>query len=449
MSEAITVSAGDTAWVLASAALVFLMVPGLAFFYGGLVRSKSSLNTMMMSAAALGIVGVQWVLFGYSLAFEANTPLLGGLGWWGFRGVGGEPNPAYASTIPHAAFAAFQGMFAAITVALVSGAVVERMRFRGYLLFLVLWTTLVYDPLAHWVWGEGGWLRSLGALDFAGGTVVHVSAGISALVAALVLGKRRDYGRVPIAPHNVPFTLLGAGLLWFGWFGFNAGSALGAGDVAANAFVTTFAAPAAALTAWMILDLIRTGRTTAVGAATGIVVGLVAITPAAGFVTPRAAVAIGAIATCASYAAVQWRARSMVDDSLDVFGCHGVAGIVGAILTGVFATTSVNPGGADGLLAGNPGQLTTQLVALAATIVLASVGTLVILLAVRALVGLRVPVADEIAGVDLSEHGEEAYVGGDVGDLAGRRAVLGGSVVLPAAEVAARRSGASAEAAPA
>src|SRR5690606_34512731 len=223
--------------------------------------------------------------------------LLGGLGWWGFKGVGGEPNPAYASTIPHAAFAAFQGMFAAITVALVSGAVVERMRFRAYLLFLVLWTTLVYDPLAHWVWGEGGWLRSLGALDFAGGPVVHVSAGVSALVAALVLGKRRDYGRVPVAPHNVPFTLLGAGLLWFGWFGFNAGSALGAGDVAANAFVTTFAAPAAALTAWMILDLIRTGRTTAVGAATGIVVGLVAITPAAGFVTPGAALAIGAIAT--------------------------------------------------------------------------------------------------------------------------------------------------------
>ena len=437
MSAAPAISSGDTAWVLTAAALVMLMLPGLALFYGGLVRSKSMLNTFMMSAAPLGLVSVQWVLIGYSLAFAAGSPYLGGLSWWGFEGVGAEPNATYAGSIPHLAFAAFQAMFAAITVALISGAVAERMRFRAYLLFVLLWTTFIYDPLAHWVWGDGGWLRTLGALDFAGGTVVHVSAGTSALVAALFLGPRREYRRIPILPHNVPFTLLGAGLLWFGWFGFNAGSALAANDVAASAFVTTHTAAAAALTAWMLLDLVRLGRPTAVGAATGAVVGLVAITPAAGFVTPRGALAIGVLAAAASYAAIVLRSRTRVDDALDVFACHGVAGIAGALLTGVFATKTVNPAGADGLLAGNPAQLGVQALAVLATIVLAAAGSAAILGLLRVTVGLRVSLADEVAGLDVGEHGEEAYTGGDVGALAGRRTALGDSVVIPAGDVAA------------
>jgi Amt family ammonium transporter len=435
VSPAVAVSAGDTAWVLISAALVLLMVPGLAFFYGGLVRGKSSLNTMMMSAVALGVVGVQWVLFGYSFAFEPGGALFGGLGWLGLAGVGADPEPTYSALIPHLVFAIFQAMFAVITAALISGALVERMRFTAYLAFILLWTTLVYDPLAHWVWGDGGWLRSLGALDFAGGTVVHVSAGVSALVAALLLGPRRDFKRVPLTPHNVPFTLLGAGLLWFGWFGFNAGSALAADGLAATAFVTTFTAAAAALCCWVLLEVTRSGRPTAVGAATGVVAGLVGITPAAGFVTPRAALAIGALAAGAAYGAMQWRARTHVDDSLDVFACHGVAGFVGAVLTGVFATTAVNPAGADGLLAGNPGQVWTQLIAVAAAAALAAGGSAVILLALKAVTAVRVAVSDEIAGVDLSEHGEAAYHGGEVGTLGGWRPALGDSVLIPAEEV--------------
>jgi ammonium transporter, Amt family len=428
MSAPVEISAGDTAWVLMSSALVMLMVPGLAFFYGGLVRRKSSLNTLMMSIAALGVISVQWVAIGYSLAFSPGSPLLGGLAWAGLRVVGATPNPAYAATIPHLAFAAFQMMFAAITIALVSGAVVERMKFSAYLIFALLWSTLIYDPLAHWVWGDGGWLHTLGALDFAGGTVVHISAGVSALVAALMLGKRRDFGRAPLVPHNVPFTVLGAGLLWFGWFGFNAGSALAANGVAANAFVTTHTAAAAALTMWMILDLLRNRHCTAVGAATGAVVGLVAITPAAGFVTPSAAIAIGVIAASASFFAMQLRARTQLDDALDVFACHGVAGIVGALLTGVFATKGVNAGGGDGLLAGNAGQLTVQLIAVLATIVLAAVGTVILLSLVKLFGGLRISLADEIAGIDVTQHGEQAYHGGDLDELAGG---LGDSIVLP------------------
>jgi Amt family ammonium transporter len=443
MSSPSSISAGDTAWVLTAAALVMLMLPGLAFFYGGLVRAKSSLNTIMMSMAALGIVSVQWVLFGYTTAFAPGTPMIGGLQWWGFGGVGGAPNAAYAATIPHLAFAAFQVMFAAITVALISGAVVERLSFRAYLLFVLAWTTIVYDPLAHWVWGDGGWLHSLGALDFAGGTVVHVSAGTAALVAAIMLGRRRDLGRAALVPHNVPFTVIGAGLLWFGWFGFNAGSALAANEVAANAFVTTHTAAASALVAWMLIDLVRTGRATAVGSATGAVVGLVAITPAAGFVTPRAAMAIGGLAACASYAAMQVRARTKVDDALDVFACHGVAGILGALLTGVFATKAVNAGGGDGLLAGNPSQLGVQAIAVAATIVLSGSVTAGILGIVRATVGLRVPMADEIGGVDQSEHGEEAYHGSDIGELA-HAGALGDSVVIATSELRGRPASRSA-----
>ncbi|MEO6211669.1 MAG: ammonium transporter [Gemmatimonadaceae bacterium] len=427
-STVVEISAGDTAWVLVSAALVMLMVPGLAFFYGGLVRRKSSLNTLMMSMAALGVISVQWVVLGYSLAFSPGSSLIGGFAWAGLRVVGASANPTYAATIPHLAFAAFQMMFAAITIALVSGAVVERMKFSAYVLFAVLWSTLIYDPLAHWVWGDGGWLHTMGALDFAGGTVVHISAGISALVAALMLGKRRDFGRAPLVPHNVPFTVLGAGLLWFGWFGFNAGSALAANGVAANAFVTTHTAAAAALTMWMVLDLLRNRHCTAVGAATGAVVGLVAITPAAGYVTPSAAIAIGVIAATASFFAMQMRARTQLDDALDVFACHGVAGIFGALLTGVFATKSVNAGGGDGVLAGNPHQLTVQILAVLATVLLAGIGTAILLSVVKAFGGLRISLADEIAGIDVAEHGEQAYHGGDLDELAGG---LGDSIVLP------------------
>ena len=413
--QEVTLSAGDTSWVLTSSALVMLMTVGLAFFYGGLVRPKSALNTIMMSVIALGVIGVQWVVFGYSISFRPGGPWLGGWSWVGFNGVGITADPTYSATIPLQAHAAFQGMFAIITPALISGAIVERMRFRGYLLFLVLWAALVYDPLAHWVWGiagSGGWLFKRGALDFAGGTVVHLSAGVSALVAAKMLGPRKDFQRAPLAPHNVPFVVLGAGLLWFGWFGFNAGSALAANGVAALAFVNTNTAAAAAVVTWGLLDLLRTGKVTAVGAATGAVVGLVGITPAAGFVTPMAAIAIGLICACISYGAIQIRSRSKLDDSLDVFSCHGLGGAAGALLTGVFATKLANPAGADGLLAGNPGQMVTQLIAVGAAIALSVVGTVVIMTIVKFTVGVRSSVREEISGLDVSDHGEEAYPGG-------------------------------------
>jgi len=422
------ISAGDTAWVLISTGLVMVMVPGLALFYGGLVRARAALNTFMMSLAALAIVSVQWVLFGYSLSFAPGNGLLGGLAWRGLLGVGAEPAAAYVETVPHLAFAAFQMMFAGIAVALVSGALVERIKFRVYLLFAVVWTTLVYDPLAHWVWSADGWLHHLGALDFAGGTVVHISAGTAALIAAIIIGQRKDLGRrTPLVPHNVPFTLVGAGLLWFGWFGFNAGSALGANGVAVNALVTTHTAAAAALVAWVLLDIVRMGQATAVGAATGAVVGLVAITPAAGYVTPISAIAIGILAAGMSYAAIQLRGRTQVDDALDVFACHGVAGIAGALLTGIFASKSVNPAGADGLLAGNASLLGVQALAVTATIGFTAVVTGAVLLPLRAMGSLRVAMSDELTGIDQSEHGEVAYhdAGGVLGGLP-----LGGGVIL-------------------
>ncbi|MEX1184716.1 MAG: ammonium transporter [Gemmatimonadota bacterium] len=427
--QATPLSAGDTAWVLASAALVLLMVPGLALFYGGMVRGKNVLNTLMMSMAALAVVGVQWILIGYSLSFGGSSSWIGGLELVGFAGVTGAPADA-DGTIPHLAFAVFQGMFAVITVALISGALVERMSFRAYLLFAILWTTLVYDPLCHWVWGEGGWLGELGALDFAGGTVVHISAGASALIAAVIVGPRRDYRRLPLVPHNVPFTLFGAGLLWFGWFGFNAGSALSAGETAAVAFAATFAAPAAALTMWILLDLYRTGRTTAVGAATGVVVGLVAVTPAAGFVTPVGALAIGALAASVSYGAIQLRSRIAIDDSLDVFACHGVAGVMGALLTGVFATTAVNPDGADGLLHGGTALIGAQAIAVLATLAFAGVLTAVILKLVALITPLRVPVGAELGGLDVGEHGEAAHHFDELGVGSGVRPSLGESVLV-------------------
>jgi len=399
--------AADVAWMLMATALVLLMTPALGFFYGGLVRSKNALNTLMMSVSALGFVGVAWAVAGYSLAFAPGSALVGDLSRIALRGVGLEAQ----GTIPHLLFMAYQGTFAIITAALISGAIVERMRFGPYLAFLTLWSLLVYAPVAHWVWG-GGWLARLGALDFAGGTVVHITAGAAAFVAALVLGPRKDYARQAFLPHNVAFTVLGAGLLWFGWFGFNAGSALAASPSAALAFVNTMLAPATTLIVWTLLDLHRTGKVTGVGAATGIVVGLVAITPAAGFVGPMAAVVLGGLAALPSYFALLWRARTRLDDSLDVVAAHGVGGTVGALLTGVLANKAWN-GTADGLLFGNPGQLGVQALAVVVVIAFSALGTLAILKLIAVFGALRVDPRSEGLGLDVSEHGEEAYARGE------------------------------------
>ena len=435
MSASAQISAGDTAWVLVSTAFVLLMLPGLALFYGGLVRTRAVLNTFMMSVAAVAAVGVQWVLAGYSLSFGPGS-LIGDLSWGGLIGVGAAPGP-YSAAIPNAAFAGFQAMFAGIAVALISGAMVERIRFHVFVIFAVLWTTLVYDPLAHWVWASDGWLRSLGALDFAGGTVVHISAGTAALVAAVMLGRRRDFGRAPLRPHNVVFTLTGAALLWVGWMGFNAGSALAADGVAAMALVNTHAAAAAAVITWLTIEFMRSGQATAVGAATGAVVGLVAITPAAGYVTPISALAIGALGAGASYAAVQWRSRTSIDDALDVFACHGVAGIAGALLTGVFASKAVNPAGVDGLLYGNVRLLGVQALAVVCTIAFAAPVTALVLGRLRAIGSVRVPLTDELSGVDVSEHGERAYDDGEMSALAGAGLTISEPVVIARAEKAA------------
>jgi Amt family ammonium transporter len=383
------------------------MTPALGFFYGGLVRQKNALNTMMMSVCALGFAGLAWALVGYSIAFGRGNGWRGDLSMAFLRGVDLAPQ----GTIPHLLFFAFQGTFAIITAALISGAVVERMRFGPYLAFLTLWGILVYAPVAHWVWG-GGWLGKLGALDFAGGTVVHVNAAAAALTAALLLKPRKDYARQAILPHNVPFTLLGAGLLWFGWFGFNGGSALAANGIAALAFVNTMLAPIATLVVWTLVDLARTGRATAVGAATAIVVGLVAVTPAAGFVSPISAILIGAVAAIPSYFVLLWRARTRVDDSLDVVAAHGVGGTVGALLTGVLAQKSWN-GVADGLLFGNPRQLAVQVVGILATIAFSAAGTFAIIKLVRLLAPVRATARDEGLGLDVTQHGEEAYSRGE------------------------------------
>jgi Amt family ammonium transporter len=398
------INPADTAWLLVSTALVLLMTPALAFFYGGLVRSKNALNTMMMSFVALGFVGILWAMLGYSLAFGAGNNWIGDLSRLFLNGVTPDPQ----GTIPHVLFMAFQGTFAIITAALISGAIVERMRFSAYVLFISLWTLAVYSPIAHWVWG-GGWLAKMGALDFAGGTVVHVNAAVAALVAALVIGKRQEYPSSSLLPHNVPFTLLGAGLLWFGWFGFNAGSALAANNIAGLAFVTTMLAPAATLVVWTFLDAIRSGKPTAVGTATAIVVGLVAVTPAAGFISPMSAIALGGIAAIPSYLAMVWRARTSLDDSLDVVAAHGVGGTVGALLTGVFAQKSLN-GLADGALFGNPGQVAIQGAAVLAAIVYSGAASFVLLKLVSLVLPLRAESRDESTGLDISQHGEEAYL---------------------------------------
>ena len=415
------IDSGDTAWMLISSALVLLMTPGLAFFYGGLVRSRNVLNTMMMSLVMMGLIGVTWTLWGYSLAFDVSTPasegfgkglesFIGGFDWMFLNNVAADkPDPiGYAPTIPHEVFMVYQMMFAIITPALISGAIVERVTFKTYFWFVLLWSTFIYSPLAHWVWGRG-WLGALGALDFAGGTVVHISSGVSAVVAVWVIGPRKDHLNNPHTPHNVPYVLLGIGLLWFGWFGFNGGSALASGSLATVAFVTTMISAAAGGLTWTIIEWVLRGKPTAVGIASGFLAGLVGITPAAGYVLPVGALLIGSITSVCCFFAVSFRAKLGFDDSLDTFPIHGVGGTVGALLTGLFATKAVNAGGNNGLFAGNPGLLVTQFVGVLATYVFAAVGTFVILKILGQFMELRVPSGAEDQGLDIGPHGEEAY----------------------------------------
>lgn len=405
------IDTGDTAWVLISAALVLLMTPGLAFFYGGLVRKKNILSVLMQCFTIMCIISIQWVLFGYSLSFGSDIKgIIGGLNWFGLKGVGLEPYPAYAATIPHQAFMIFQAMFAIITPALILGAFAERMKFSAFCIFSLLWATLVYDPVAHWVWGVGGFLRADGALDFAGGTVVHINAGIAALASALVLGKRQGYPDKISPPHNLPFAVLGAGLLWFGWFGFNAGSALAAGALATNAFIVTHIATASSALTWALLDWIFNSRPTVLGVITGAVAGLVAITPASGFVNPVGAMWIGLGVSILCYIAVAiLKVKFGYDDSLDAFGVHGVGGIWGALATGLWATKSVNSAGADGLFYGNPAQFLVQIKAVLVTGVYSFVVTFILLKLVDIIVGLRASEQDERIGLDLTQHREAAY----------------------------------------
>lgn len=404
------VDSGDTAFVLLSAALVMLMTPGLAMFYGGMVRKKNVLGTLMHSFVAIALVSVQWILVGYSLSFGPDiNGLIGSLDWVGLRGVGVEPNPDYAATIPHMAFMIYQAMFAVITPALISGAFAERMKFSAFLIFTLLWSTLVYDPVAHWVWGTGGWLRNLGVLDFAGGIVVHITSGISALAAALVIGKRRGYLREAMPPHNLPMTVLGAGILWFGWFGFNAGSALSAGGLSTMAFVTTHIAAVTATLAWVVIEWLHRGKPTMFGAATGSIAGLATITPASGFVGPMGALMIGAAAGSICYLSLFLKPKLKFDDSLDAFGIHGVGGILGTIGAGLFAQKAINAAGADGLFFGNPRQLLIQLMAIAVVAAFSFVVSLVLLKAIDWTIGLRVSDEEELMGLDLSQHEENGY----------------------------------------
>jgi Amt family ammonium transporter len=404
-------NSGDTAWVLGASALVMFMTPGLALFYGGMVRTKNILATLMQSVFALGLVSVLWVLIGYTLAFGPDKAhLIGGLDFVGFSGVGQKPHPELAATIPHVAFAVFQMMFAIITPALITGAFAERMKFSGYVAFTALWLVLVYSPLAHWVWAPGGWIRDLGALDFAGGTVVHINAGIAALAAALVVGKRHGFGREAFVPHNLTLTMLGTGILWFGWFGFNAGSALAANGLAASAFLATNLGAAAGACGWALTDALKQRKSTTLGVASGAVAGLVGITPAAGFVAPGPAIAIGLAAGLVCSWAVGLKFKLGYDDSLDVVGVHLVGGMVGAALTGVFADLAVNQAGADGLLAGGGlGLLGKQLVAIIATLTFSMLVTYLILKFVDATVGLRVTEDEEVSGLDLAQHSEVGY----------------------------------------
>lgn len=405
------INTGDTAWVLVSTALVFLMIPGLALFYGGLVRKKNVLSTIMHSYIAIALISILWVLVGFSLAFGPDRfGLIGDLSWIGLKGLGMDPNPDYSATIPALVFMAFQMMFAVITPALISGAIAERMRFSAYLAFIVIWSLTAYNLLAHWVWGAGGWIRTLGALDFAGGTVVHILSGVSALVAALVIGKRTHSEKSNSVPHNLPMTILGAGILWFGWFGFNAGSALGANGVAALALINTNSSAAAAALAWVLVEWAHDGKPTALGAVSGAIAGLVAITPAAGFVTPLSSLAVGLIGGIVCYLAVVVIKKKLgYDDSLDAFGIHGVGGTWGAIATGLFATKTINPAGADGFFYGNYSLLGTQLIAVGATIAVAIIATFVILKGISLFISLRMSEDEEETGLDICLHGEHAY----------------------------------------
>ncbi|MDJ1423725.1 MAG: ammonium transporter [Candidatus Methanoperedens sp.] len=407
-AEVPEIDKADTAWVLISTALVMIMIPGVGLFYGGMVRKKNALSTMILSFAILALISVQWVLFGYSLVFGPDVGgVIGNLQWVGLNGVGQEPNADYAATVPALAFMIFQAMFAIIAVALITGAFVERIKFSAFLIFSVLWATLVYDPIAHWIWGTGGWLREMGTLDFAGGAVVHISAGMSALAVALVIGARRGFGKYTMEPHSIPITILGAALLWFGWFGFNAGSAVTSNGLAASAFVVTNIAGGTAALVWILLSWYYK-KPSGLGIATGAVVGLAAVTPASGFVTPLAAMVIGAVAAVVSYYAMLFRMRRNIDESLDVWACHGIGGAWGIIAAGIFATTLVNPAG-SGLIDGNADQIVTQIVAVGVTSVYAFVVTLIIAKIIDVTIGLRVRDDEEAIGLDLSQHAEKAY----------------------------------------
>ncbi|MBN1303406.1 MAG: ammonium transporter [Anaerolineales bacterium] len=400
---------GDTTWVLISSALVLVMTPALGFFYGGMVRKKNILSTLNLSFIMMALLSIQWILYGYTLAFGNDIAgLIGGLNFLGLNGVGADPNPDYAATVPHMAFMAFQMMFAIITPALITGAFVERVRFKSFLLFSLLWATLIYDPVAHWVWG-GGILGAIGALDFAGGAVVHITAGFSALAFAMVIGARKGFGSYSFEPHNIPYSVLGAGLLWMGWFGFNGGSALAADGIAVNAVVTTNTAAAAAGLVWMFLSW-RDNKPSVLGIVTGAVVGLVAVTPAAGFVTPLAALVIGATAAPVSYFTIKLvREKFGLDESLDVFACHGMGGLWGALMTGLFASSAVNSAGADGLLYGNPAQFGIQALSVVIMVLFSFSVTFALAKILDATIGLRVSEQEELVGLDISEHGEKAY----------------------------------------
>ena len=403
-------NSGDTVFVIMSAALVMIMTPGLALFYGGLVRGKNVLGTIMQSFVILALISLEWVLWGYSMAFGPDhSGIIGGLDWFGLSGVGMEPSDSYATTVPHLAFMIFQGMFAVITPALITGAFAERMKFSAFLLFALLWATFVYNPLAHWVWGAGGWMGKMGALDFAGGTVVHISSGVSALAAALIIGRRLGFGTTAFIPHNIPMTVTGAALLWFGWFGFNAGSALACNGLAANAFVVTNTASAAAALSWVFIEWAHRGNPTTLGVASGAVAGLVAITPASGYVGPLSAAIIGAVAGGICYGGIMLKAKLGYDDSLDVVGIHGLGGVWGALATGLFASKAVNSSAADGLFFGNPAQFVTQLITVLVTLIFAFVMTSLILILLKSTIGLRVSEEEEMKGLDISLHNETGY----------------------------------------
>ncbi len=404
------INAGDTAFILASAGLVLLMTPGLALFYGGMVRSKNVLGTFMQSLVMISVVSIEWVLVGYSMSFGPDiNGLIGNFSWIALNTVGSAPSSTYATTIPHNVFMIYQCMFAIITPALITGAIAERIRFSSFIVFSLLWTILVYNPVCHWIWGAGGWLAARGVLDFAGGLVVHLTSGAAALAAVLTMGPRYGYGKRQFAPHNLPMTIIGTGLLWFGWFGFNAGSALAANGIAATAFIATHLAGMTGLAMWITMEWIQHGKPTTLGAASGAVAGLATVTPAAGFVGPLSAMAIGVIAGFICYSAVNLKEKIGLDDSLDVVGIHGVGGVIGTICLGIFASKTVNPGGANGLLAGNPAFLGTQLFGVLVVGVYAFVVSWILLKLVNSVMGLRLNKEDEISGLDQSLHNENAY----------------------------------------